>query len=108
MDKITELKLTDYSVIVNATPKYPEITVENSVEYLKYLHSNYIRTKAELDKLKELIRVNELECNKAKEEFKKLAELFDIEYGTITKEHVTHTVNIGIQGMGNDILGKMK
>lgn len=108
MDKVTKIKLTDYNVIVKAISKYPEITVGKSEEYLKYLHSNLVISKAELSQVKELLRKTEDKYQKAKEEFNKLAELFDIEYGTITKEHVTHKVNLGIQGMGNDILGEMR
>ena len=108
MDKVTKLNITNYDVIVKATSKYPEITVDKSEEYLKYLHSNLVVTKAELLKLRELLRNAEDNYQKVKEEFNKLAELFDIEYETITKEHITHNVNLGIQGMGNDILGEMK
>lgn len=108
MDKVTKLNITDYNVIVKATSKYPEITVDKSEEYLKYLHSNLVLSKEELFYARELLRKTEDKYQKAKEEFNKLAELFDIEYDTITKEHITHNVNLGIQGMGNDILGEMK
>ena len=108
MDKVTKIKLTDYNVIVKATSKYPEITVDKSEEYLKYLHSNLVASKAELYYAREVLRNAEDNYQKVKEEFNKLAELFDIEYETITKEHITHNVNLGIQGMGNDILGEMK
>lgn len=106
MDNITTIKVTDYSRIKSAKSKFPDITVDNSDEYLKYLHSEMLRTKVELNKARELVRLWEDNYNKAKEEFNKLAELFHIEYETITKEHITHENNLGIIGMGNDIIGK--
>ena len=105
--KKTTINITDFTRIKNAVSKYPNITSADAEEQLKYTHSDMIRIKTELRKAREIVNSWEQEYEIAKEEFNKLAELFDIEYETITKEHITHETTLGIVGMGNDILGEM-
>ena len=107
MGKITTINITDYTRIKKVTPKFPELMNTNAEENLKYLHESMLRAKKELEKSRELIRLNEASYNSLKEEFNSKASLFDIEYECTTKEHIINDSNISIQGMGNEILGKM-
>lgn len=103
----TKINITDTTRIKSVKPKYPDITSENADAQLKYYHEIMVNAKEALQKAREHIKICESNYDTAKNKFNKMADLFDIEYETITKEHITHTNSFSIQGMGNDILGKM-
>lgn len=106
MEKINILTITDKSRIKNVTCKYPELFNPSVIGRLKEDYYEMLDTKDALHKLRmEVLKYENLLKNQSKE-FNEKYSLFDIEFETYTKKHITNESGLAFGNLGNDLIGK--
>lgn len=106
MEKINILTITDKSRIKNITCRYPNLFNPSAEEQLKEDYYNLLRIKDNIYFLREKVRDLEKQLEENNKEFQEKYSLFDIEFETYTKEHITNESGLAFGNLGNDLIGK--
>ena len=106
MEKINILTITDKSRIKSITCKYPNLFNPSVEEQLKEDYYNLLRIKDNIHFLRERVIELEKQLEEYNKEFHEKYSLFDIEFETYTKEHVTNESNLAFGNLGNDLIGR--
>ena len=106
MSKVNILTITDKSRIKKITCKYPNLFNPSIEEQLKEDYYNLLRIKDNIYFLREKVMELEKELEDRNKEFKEKYSLFDIEFETYTKEHITEKSGLSFGNLGNDLIGK--
>ena len=106
MSKINILTITDKSRIKRITCKYPNLFNPSVEEQLKEDYYNLLRIKDNIHFLREKVWNLEKELEKSNKEFQEKYSLFDIEFETYTKEHITEKSGLAFGNLGNDLIGR--
>ena len=106
MEKINILTITDKSRIKSITCKYPNLFNPSVEEQLKEDYYSLLRIKERIYYYRDTIRDLELRLSEETKEFHEKYSLFDIEFETYTKEHVTNESNLAFGNLGNDLIGR--
>lgn len=106
MSTINILTIADKSRIKKITCKYPELYNPSVEEQLKEDYYNLLRIKDNIHFLREKIWNLEKEFEESDKEFHEKYGLFDIEFETYTKEHITEKSGLSFGNLGNDLIGK--
>lgn len=106
MEKINILTITDKSRIKNITCKYPNLFNPSVEEQLKEDYYSLLRIKEKIYYYRDTIIDLERRLSEETKEFHEKYSLFDIEFETYTKEHVTNESNLAFGNLGNDLIGR--
>ena len=106
MSKINILTITDKSRIKSITCKYPNLFNPSVEEQLKEDYYSLLRIKDNIHFLREKVWDLEKKLEESNKEFQEKYNLFDIEFETYTKEHITNESGLSFGNLGNDLIGK--
>jgi hypothetical protein len=106
MSTINILTIADKSRIKKINCKYPELYNPSVEEQLKEDYYNLLRIKDNIHFLREKIWNLEKELEESNKEFQEKYSLFNIEFETYTKEHITEKSGLSFGNLGNDLIGK--
>lgn len=106
MSTVNILTITDKSRIKKITCKYPNLFNPSVEEQLKEDYYNLLRIKDNIHFLREKVWDLEEELRSQSKEFQEKYSLFDIEFDTYTKEHITEKSGLSFGNLGNDLIGK--
>lgn len=106
MEKINILTITDKSRIKKVTCKYPNLFNPSVEEQLKEDYYSLLRTKDKIHHYRDMLRDLENRLKDDTKEFNEKYSLFDIEFETYTKEHITNESGLSFGNLGNDLIGK--
>ena len=106
MEKINILTITDKSKIKKITCKYPNLFNPSVEEQLKEDYYNLLRVKDNIHFFREKVLELEKKLEESNKEFHEKYSLFDIEFETYTKEHITNDSGLAFGNLGNDLIGR--
>lgn len=106
MEKVNILTITDKSRIKSISCKYPTLFNPGVEEQLKEDYYSLLRTKDKIHHYRELLLDLESKLNEDNKEFHEKYSLFDIEFETYTKEHITNDSGLAFGNLGNDLIGR--
>ena len=106
MEKINILTITDKSRIKKITCRYPNLFNPSVEEQLKEDYYSLLRLKDNIHYHRDILRDLEKKFEENNKEFHEKYSLFDIEFETYTKEHITNDSGLAFGNLGNDLIGR--